>query len=99
MARPSAGSFVRTARFEGARLHRLRENSQTQIPRRLKPARDDKNKGLPTAHLKVRPFKASCNRLFPQPVQSCRWVRVESRASERVGEPLGSLRDSDLFPT
>jgi hypothetical protein len=30
---------------------------EKQIPRRLKPARDDNNKGLQSAHLKVRPFK------------------------------------------
>jgi phosphoribosylglycinamide formyltransferase-1 len=29
---------------------------EKQIPRRLKPARDDKNKRLPTAHLKMRAF-------------------------------------------
>jgi hypothetical protein len=33
------------------------KNSRQQIPHRLKPVRDEKNKGLVTAHLKVRPFK------------------------------------------
>jgi hypothetical protein len=31
---------------------------EKQIPRGLKPARDDKIEGRVTAHLKVRPFKA-----------------------------------------
>ncbi|MGB8888849.1 MAG: hypothetical protein WCC87_19120 [Candidatus Korobacteraceae bacterium] len=39
------------------RLNRLTEKSQKQIPHRLKPVRDDKNRGLVTAHLEVRPFK------------------------------------------
>jgi hypothetical protein len=40
--------------------------------------RNDKNKGLTTAHLKVRPFKAACNPTF-------------SAASEAV--PLQSYRN------
>ncbi len=39
--------------------HAIREK---QIPRGLKPARDDKYKKLTTAYLKVRPFKVSCAR-------------------------------------
>jgi hypothetical protein len=35
-----------TASLEGARLHRLLKKSEPQIPRGLKPARDDKNKEL-----------------------------------------------------
>jgi hypothetical protein len=38
---------------------------EKQIPRGLKPARDDKNKELVTAHLKVRPFKTCGHRVFP----------------------------------
>ena len=43
-----------------------------QIPHRLKPVRDDKNKGLPAAYLKVRPFKSAIFnahlQVFPQAV-------------------------------
>ena len=42
-----------------ARLNRPLKNSEKQIPRRLKSARDDKNKGLVTAQLKLRPFKTA----------------------------------------
>jgi hypothetical protein len=42
----------------GQQLNSLLKNSEKQIPRRLKSARDDKNKGLATAQLKLRPFKA-----------------------------------------
>jgi hypothetical protein len=35
--------------FEGARLHRLRKKPEKQVPRELKPARDDKNKELSNA--------------------------------------------------
>ncbi len=45
------------------RLNRLLKNPKQQIPRRLKPARDDKNKELVTAYLKVRPFKTAQNPL------------------------------------
>jgi len=53
------------------------EKVERQVPRELKFARNDKNKGLLTAHVKVRPFKASpsrlfCSpRLFQQPLKSC----------------------------
>ncbi|MGB8886757.1 MAG: hypothetical protein WCC87_08530, partial [Candidatus Korobacteraceae bacterium] len=47
-----------------ARLQRLPEKSEKQIPHRLKPVRDDKYKALVTAHLKVRPFKLHRTRLF-----------------------------------
>jgi hypothetical protein len=50
----------------------MREKSEKQIPRRLKLARDDKYKGLASAHpfdrlrawLKLRPFKTANHRLF-----------------------------------
>src|SRR5271165_1231907 len=58
-----------TSRFEGTRLQRLLKKSEKQIPRGLKPTRNDKNKGLVTAHLKVCPFKTRSNRLFQQSVQ------------------------------
>ena len=44
-------------------LKKLRKKSEQQIPRGLKPARDDKNEEL-TAHLKVRPFKTSAIEVF-----------------------------------
>ena len=50
--------------LEGARLKRLLKKSEQQIPHRLKSVRDDKYKGLTTAHLKVRPFKTVCNPTF-----------------------------------
>jgi hypothetical protein len=39
-------------------LEFLLKESEKQIPRGLKPARNDKNEGLVAAYLKVRPFKA-----------------------------------------
>jgi hypothetical protein len=41
------------------RLNRVPKNSKQQIPRRLKPPRDDKNDGDAAAYLKVRPFKVA----------------------------------------
>jgi len=54
-----------------ARLKRPLKKSSTQIPRGLKAARDGKNKGLRTAQLKLRPFKAALIRLFQRPVKAC----------------------------
>src|SRR5664280_1386379 len=53
-------------------------NSKKQIPHRLKSVRDDKNKGLITAHLKVRPFKS-----IP--------IRVFSKLYSRLGMARASL--------
>ena len=39
-------AYVRISDGEGARLHRLLKKSEKQIPRGLKPARDEKNKSL-----------------------------------------------------
>jgi hypothetical protein len=47
----------------------VRPKQGKQIPRRLKSARDDNNKGLPTAQLKLCPFKALRYRLFQQTVK------------------------------
>jgi hypothetical protein len=52
-----------------ARLQRLLKKSEKQIPRGLKSARDDKNKELATAQLKLCPFKAALNRVFQQPLK------------------------------
>jgi len=49
----------------------LLKNPEKQIPRRLKPARDDKNRGRVTAQLKLRPFKTARNRILPQPLKPC----------------------------
>jgi hypothetical protein len=54
-----------------ARLNWLLKNSEKQIPRGLKPARNAKSKGFASAQLKLRPFKTSHNRFFQQPVNSC----------------------------
>jgi hypothetical protein len=51
------------------RLKRLLKKSKKQIPRGLKSARDDKNKELATAQLKLCPFKAALSRLFQRPVK------------------------------
>jgi hypothetical protein len=52
-------NFVRhLVRFEGARLQRLLKKSEPQIPRGLKPARDDKNKELNGAP-KGTPFQST----------------------------------------
>jgi hypothetical protein len=40
------------------------ENSETQIPRELKLARNDKNKRVAKAHRKVRPFKTTATEFF-----------------------------------
>jgi hypothetical protein len=40
-----------------ARLNRLLKNPKQQIPHRLKSVRDDKNKDVAKAQLKLRPFK------------------------------------------
>src|SRR5271157_149885 len=53
------------------RLKRPLKKSEKQIPRGLKPTRNDKNKVLVTEHLKVRPFKTRSNRLFQQPMKPC----------------------------
>src|ERR1019366_8638321 len=58
-------------RLRGQRHKWAAGKFQKQIPRRLKPARDDKIEELPTAHLKVRPFKSVHIRVFPQPVKPC----------------------------
>jgi hypothetical protein len=58
-----------TRRQFTARLNSLLKNSQKQIPRGLKPARDDKYKRLLPAYLKVRPFKCRRGRVFQQPVK------------------------------
>ena len=50
------------------------EKVSTADPRRLKPPKDDKNKGLATAQLKLRPFKTYRTRLFPQPVKPSRYA-------------------------
>jgi len=42
------------------------KNSKNWIPRELKLARKNKDEELRTAHLKVRPFKATQNRVFRQ---------------------------------
>jgi hypothetical protein len=44
----------------------LLKNSKNGIARELKLARNNENKELMTAHLKVRPLKASQNRVFQQ---------------------------------
>jgi hypothetical protein len=44
-----------------ARLKQAAEKFEKQIPRGLKPTRNDKNKGLVTAYPKVRPFKTGQN--------------------------------------
>src|SRR5271157_5542725 len=68
----AAGAKARISRRSfAARLKRLLKKSEKQIPRGLKPTRNDKNKGLVMAHLKVRPFKSRCNRLFQQPLKPC----------------------------
>src|SRR5271166_5395880 len=68
----AAGAKARISRRSfAARLKRLRKKSEKQIPRGLKPTRNDKNKGLVMAHLKVRPFKSRCNRFFQQPLKPC----------------------------
>ena len=68
----AAGAKARISRRSfAARLKRLRKKSEKQIPRGLKPTRNDKNKGLVTAHLKVRPFETRSNRLFQQPLKPC----------------------------
>jgi hypothetical protein len=57
------------------------EKVEKQIPRRPgRPPRDDNNKRLATAQLKLRPFKTFHNRLFPQPVQACITGRISRRA-------------------
>jgi hypothetical protein len=53
-----------------ARLYRPLKKLQPQIPRGLKPARDDKTKELATEQLKLRPFKQLD---FLQPVQLRRY--------------------------
>src|SRR5271165_7123263 len=63
--------MVGVARFERARLQRPLKKSKTQIPHRLKSVRDDKNKGLATAQLKLCPFKTLLKRLFQRPLKSC----------------------------
>jgi hypothetical protein len=50
------------------RFYRLLKNTEKQIPHRLKSVRDEKNKGLVTAHLKMRPFKSVNIRVFQPPV-------------------------------
>ncbi len=52
------------------RLHRLLKKSNPHIPRGLKPARDEKCKGLSTAQLKLRPVKTGVPRVFQRPVRS-----------------------------
>jgi len=47
----------------------LLENPDQRVPRGLKPARDDKNKGQGTAQLKLRPFKATRDRVVLQIAQ------------------------------
>src|ERR1035437_4873517 len=71
----SARTVIREAYLKGLRLNRLLKKSQEQIPRGLKPARDDKNKklgGAPFGRLRAGPKRASRqktrrNRLFQQP--------------------------------
>jgi len=63
--RSASGAKARTDFAElPARLKRPLKKSSTQIPRGLKAARDDKNKGLRTAQLKLRPFKAAESDFF-----------------------------------
>jgi hypothetical protein len=57
--------------LEGHRvLSRLLKKSEKQIPRGLKPPRNDNNKGRRTAHLKVRPFKHQDDALEVAPLQN-----------------------------
>jgi hypothetical protein len=84
----------------GARLERLLKKTGKQIPRRLKPARDDNIRGLTTAHpsvnsgqaLKVRPFTTLARRLFHQSVEAWRKgipVRRASAAERpRLSQPM-----------
>jgi hypothetical protein len=56
MALATAGLRCRT-RWESLQgLKSLLKTLEKQIPRGLKPARDDKNEGFVTARLKPRPF-------------------------------------------
>ena len=61
--RHEAARLSRAVKWAFVEMKRLRKNSmqgkKQQIPRGLKPARDDKNEGFIKAHLKVRPFEAS----------------------------------------
>ena len=73
---------LRAFRDLGRRLGRLLEvafpfvfleglkKSEKQIPRGLKPPRNDNNKGRRTAHLKVRPFKHQDDALEVAPLQN-----------------------------
>jgi hypothetical protein len=62
------------------------KNSEQQIPRGLKPARNDKNKGFLAAYLNVRPFESAHLWVFQQTV------------SPNQGSALsGPGNDLDLF--
>src|ERR1039458_6324934 len=70
----------------GARLNRLLKKSEKQIPRGLKPARDDKNKRL-SGTAEAVPFQiASAHGVLQQPVKPCpdtkRFMRSEEHTSE-----------------
>jgi hypothetical protein len=64
-SRSAAGWYLSLQVGQMFRVERRSENQsredaaekQEQIPHRLKPVRDDKNIGLATAPMKVRPFK------------------------------------------
>ena len=93
--------------FEGTRLHRLLKESEQQIPRGLKPARDDKNKelnGAPFGWLRAgskgAPLQNTrCNRLFPQPLQPCREEAAEELwGTLLVGAPCFSRGKLDFSP-
>ncbi len=66
----ATGALILSSRADFSRRgicgSELCTTSEKQIPRGLKPARDDKYKRLMTACLKVRPFKCVRNRAFPQ---------------------------------
>jgi hypothetical protein len=49
----------------------LLKKPEKQIPSGLKPARNDKNKGLVTAYLKVRPFKVLAFEFFSKMFSRC----------------------------
>jgi len=75
----------------------LPKNSKPRVPRRLKPPRELKFKGLATAQLKLPPFKADSVRVFEQAVKpvyqfgffprSTKVLRFHRRAEARLLHP------------
>src|SRR5271165_2577990 len=83
------------------RLYRLRKKWKKYDPRGLKPARDDKNKGLTLAQLKLCPFKTSRYGLFQQPGTSIGRLSRASLSATALPElvyPARSGRDGPLGP-